>query len=316
MDVEKLSAEVRNLQGRLAQMAKRVDHLYRSIEQVDKGTQMLLQHKYRELAERGVVLSFDEVGFRNYSQYEEDGIIHYLLCLLGNSQRKTVEICAGKGWESMSANLILNHGWYSLLVDGNPDLVKAGVEFFAQHPSTMFAGPKFLNCWVKRETVNEMLRDAGFSGEVDLLSLDMDGVDYWIWDALTEISPRVVVAEVMVHLGAQSISVPYSPEFRALWINLEEETSQQGDADRKGPIYNRALYGGASLPAFTKLANRKGYRLIGANRIGCNAFFMRNDVGQEYFPEKHWEECVNPNFDPKARQRILDALLEYEWVEV
>jgi hypothetical protein len=51
------------------------------------------------------------------------------------------------------------------------------------------------------------------------------------------------------------------------------------------------VYAGASLPAFVKLARRKGYRLIGCNGIGHNAFFLREDVGRDYFPERDAEDC-------------------------
>ena len=313
-----LIAELQKLRSQVTQLSLRVENLVQLREQVDKGSQMLLSHHYRQLARRGVILPFPEVGFRNYTQWEEDGIIHYIFSLIGTtSARRSVEICAGVGSECMSANLILNHGWYSLLVDGDSNKVDSGREFFSQHPSTKNSGPIFLHHWIDRDSVNMMVKEAGFGGEIDMLALDLDGIDYWVWDALTAVSPRVVVVEVMAHLGERAITVPYKSDFEARWIKLDKDTERaQGDGQRQGLINNLAVYAGASLPAFVKLAKSKGYRLVGATAIGCNAFFMRNDIGMDYFPEVDWSTCINPHYDADERRRIQEVLARYEWVEV
>ena len=106
-----LNAQLQDIYGRLA-------HLELTRERVDRGAQLILGHKYREMAQRGIALAFAEVGFQNYSQFDEDGILHYIFSLIGTTEKRSVEICAGTGYESNSANLILNHGWYALLVDG------------------------------------------------------------------------------------------------------------------------------------------------------------------------------------------------------
>lgn len=98
---------------------------------VDRGTQILLVLKYREMRNQGLPpLSFDDVGFRTYSQNDEDGILLYLFALTGTTNRRSVDICAGDGIECNSANLIINHGWSGLLVDGNPANVCRGSEFY------------------------------------------------------------------------------------------------------------------------------------------------------------------------------------------
>lgn len=269
------------------------------------------------MAQRGVVLALTDVGFQNYSQFDEDGILHYIFSLVGTTEKRSVEICAGTGYESNSANLILNHGWYSLLVDGDENNIRKGTEFFANHPSTHIAGPKYLHQWIDRESVNTLLRSAEFSGEIDLLVLDLDGVDYWIWEAITEISPRVVRAEVAPPLESKCVTVPYSADFRGKWIPLDAREGIGGDAARNTiGAMNCAFYGGASLPAFNKLAKRKGYRLVGATPLGGNAFFIRDDVGTEYFPEVSSQSCINQHYDVDVRARMLAKLEQLEWVEV
>ena len=91
-------------------------------QRVDKGTQTLLRLAYQDLVRQGKPLPrLDDVGFRAYSQFDEDGILLYLFTLLGVSHKTSVEICAGTGHECNSANLIINHAWDGLLIDGNPE---------------------------------------------------------------------------------------------------------------------------------------------------------------------------------------------------
>ena len=112
-----------------------------------------------------------------------------------------------------------------------------------------------------RATVNDLLTTNGFTGEIDLLSLDLDGVDYWIWDAIDVVSPRIVICEYNSVFGSKHcVSVPYSADF------VREN------------VHCSNLYFGASLGALTMLAERHGYFFVGCNSAGNNAFFVRNDV--------------------------------------
>jgi hypothetical protein len=96
---------------------------------------------------------------------------------------------------------------------------------------------------------------------VDILSIDVDGVDYWLWRAATAISPRIVIIEYNASFGPEaSVTVPYEPEF---------------DRTEKGV---NGHYHGASITALARLANQKGYVLLGCDRAGANAFFLRADL--------------------------------------
>jgi hypothetical protein len=316
--VGRLHIKFDQLARRLDQLPVQPEPLVQVREKVDKGTQILLALKYRELARQGVVLGLPEVEFRNFSQSGEDGILHYIFSVIGTTDRRAVEICAGAGSECNCANLIIHHGWHALLVDGSESNVLQGREFFARHPDTRINGPVFAHAWVDRDSVDGLLQEFGFTGEVDLLSLDMDGVDYWIWDAITAISPRVVVVEANLSMGGLSVTVPYRRDFVANWIPLAGKEATQSPPELRGrsDFYSRfAVHAGASLPAFVKLARRKGYRLIGANGIGYNAFFMREDVGVDYFPECSADSCINPNVSAHAAA-ATGKLLEYAWQEV
>jgi uncharacterized protein YacL (UPF0231 family) len=313
------------LRQRIAHVEQQLQKLEKSnvtYQAVSKGTQIALALQYRELASQGKVLKFSDVEFRNFSQTGEDGILHYIFSLIGTHNKKCVEICAGAGNECISANLILNHGWYGLLVDGDPKNVETGQAFYRGHPDSKLIPPCFLHRWVSRESVNAIIEEPGFDGEIDLLTIDMDGIDYWIWDAITVTNPRVVVVEFLAHFPDRAITVPYRHDFVGIWIpyepsDVENDFSKDVTRIGHGGKLSRwsTYYGGASLGAFIKLGKRKGYRLIGANSTGYNAFFLRDDVAPDLFPEVEESTCYN-----RLLQSFIigdaEKLKNYEFQEV
>jgi len=142
-----------------------------------------------------------KTSFRCHSQNGEDGILLHIFPLLGTTNRRVIEICAGDGIECNSANLIINHGWRGLLVEGDAEQVARGTAFYGSCRTTWAAPPLWVNRWVTAENVSGLVADNGFGGPVDLLSLDIDGNDYWIWQAVGCVNPRVVGvrAEALAH---------------------------------------------------------------------------------------------------------------------
>jgi hypothetical protein len=267
---------------------------------VDRGTQLLLRLNYRNAFEKTQkLLDFDQIEFRNHSQNGEDGILWYIFSLIGTVNKKVVEICASDGIQCNAANLITNDGWAGLLFDGNDTLIKTGQEYYRTHPDTFVYPPKLCRAWVTAENVNELITANGFRGEVDLLSLDIDGIDYWLWNAIEAINPRVVVTEIQAIWGSEaSVTVPYRPDFKAEFVN------------------GFGVYCGASLPAFVKLGKKKGYRLVGCQRYGFNAFFIRDDVGQDVFAEISAERCLSHPFAVWAHDELRPMVINREWQEV
>ena len=188
----------------------------------DRVSQLILLNQYRDLVHWGKALpSFQDVEFRLFSQNGEDGILLYIFGLIGMGGRRCVEICAGEGIECNSANLIVNHGWNGLLFDGNDQLLEKGRAFYSNLGDTFSFPPKLVNAWITRDNINELIKNNGFEGEVDLLSLDLDGVDYWVWEALDVIRPRVVIAEIQCLWGQdRAVTVPYAEDFRAGTVDL------------------------------------------------------------------------------------------------
>ena len=285
--------------AKLNELSASVQRVEQQSPHVDRGTQILLALKYRELAGQGIKCAFGDIEFRNYSQNGEDGILWYIFSVVGTTNKQCVEICAGTGEQCNTSNLIINHGWIGMLFDGVEANVARGRQIFASHPDTSHYPPQFVHAWITAENVDSLIGDNGFRGEIDLLSLDIDGIDYWLWNALEVVSPRVVIAEVQAIWGsARSVTVPYRPDFRA------------------GFFKGFGIYSGASLPAFVKLAKRKGYRLVGCQRYGFNAVFLRNDVGQREFPEVSARDCFNHPFAKWAYDELRPKVADQEWLEV
>jgi hypothetical protein len=294
LGIEDLKAELAAMRGQLGIKTAHVD------SSAGRISQLILLNQYREMVHRGADLpNFDDVEFRAFSQNGEDGILLFVFGLIGMGDRRAVEICGGDGMQCNTANLIVNHGWNALLFDGNEQLVNAGRAFYANLGDTFCHPPKIVNTWITREDINQLIKDNGFEGPIDLLSLDLDGVDYWVWEALDVVRPRVVIAEIQCIWGSErAVTVPYRREFRAGFI------------DQFG------VYSGASLPAFVKLARKKGYRLVGVQRLGFNAVFIEEGVGEDLLPEVDIESCVDRPFVTWAKRELLPKVEKLEWVEV
>ena len=276
--------------------------LLRVQEAALRAEQVGLALRYRELVRSGGDLpALREVGFRVFSDTDEDGILLYLFAVVGATDRRFVDIGAASPWGSNTANLIRHHGWTGLLVEGSPQTVAATARAYAQDPDLRYP-PQVVHSFVTAENVNGTLRDHGMTGEIDLLSIDIDGMDYWVWEAVDAVDPRVVVIEFQDILGPdRAVTVPYSPDF-----------------DRSAHAVNAGSndYVGASLAAMVKLGRRKGYRLVGANAMGFNAFFVRDDVAGDLLTAVEPTACLTHPWNAFGEQVRYPRVAEMEWVEV
>jgi hypothetical protein len=241
-----------------------------------------------------------DAGFRVYSQSEEDGIILYVLSMIGFKTRRVVEMCCGAGSECMAANLILNHGFDGFLFDGSQENIRRAGDFFRSKRDCLLYPPALTAAWITAENVNGLLSKSGCAGEVDLFALDIDGNDYWVWDAVKVINPRLFVVETHNVIPAdKSLTIEYRPDFNYL--------------DQSGPA---RMYLGASLLAMVKLCKRRGYRLIGGHRHGFNAFFLRDDEGQKVFPEVSVEQVQDNHWSRWNQAANWPLVRDLPWKEV
>ena len=202
--------------------------------------QVLLRLEYQRMLAGGTrLVSFDEAQFKCYSQNGEDGILLLLFSVLKSGSKRVVEIGCGDGYECNSTNLIVNHGWTGLLIDGERKNVTSARDLFQRNKRTFTYPPTVLQAWVTPENVNRILIDNKITGEIDLLSIDIDSFDYWIWNAIDCIDPRVVVVEYQTSWPAdRSVTVPYPMPAAPAGVH-------------------RLHYAGASLGAWSNLARKQ-----------------------------------------------------------
>jgi hypothetical protein len=261
----------------------------------NKVSQRLLFNYYQHEIRGGRSLDIRDVGFRNYSQFEEDGILLYIFAAIGTTNRTFVDIGAGNGINSNCANLAINFGWNGLFIDGDARQLSVGKAYYERHPDTWAFPPRFVQAFIQRENINHVIEEQGYSGEVDLVSIDIDGNDYWIWDALTIIEPRVVIIETHIEFGLRSIVVPYDKDYRY---------------PGKHPYYH-----GASPVAMAKLANKKGYRLIGSNTYGFNTIYVKRNIGERELPEVSVESILSHPRN-EERTKVFEEIKNWEFIEV
>lgn len=253
-----------------------------------------LFHYYQDLAKQGRVPALKDTGFSVFTQFEEDGLLLFIFAVLGTNGKSFIEIGSDDGVNSNCANLVLNFGWHGLFIDGNGRSIRRGRHFYRKYPTNWAYPPTFVRARVTRENVNQVIEEAGYEGEVDLLCIDIDGNDYWIWDAIDCVKPRVVMIETHVEFGYRNIVVPYDPDY-----------CYPG---------RHKHYHGASPIAMNNLANRKGYRLVGANAYGFNTIYVRNDIGREVLPEVTVESTLQ---HPATLESFLlfDEIRDFPYVE-
>jgi len=260
-----------------------------------KVAQKQLYHTYRQMIAAGNPPELAETGFRVFSQFDEDGLLLYIFACIGVEKRLFVDIGAGDGINSNCANLAINHGWYGLFIDGSEANVERGRRYYAAHPDTILHPPRFECAFVQRENINDIIGKNGLSGVIDFVSIDIDGNDYWVWDALSVVQPRVVIIETHIEFGRDSIVVPYDKDY-----------SYPG----KHPDYH-----GASPVAMAKLARQKGYRLVGSNVYGFNTIYVKRGIGEDLLPEVP-VESVFAHPRNAERMKRYEPIKDWEYVQV
>lgn len=232
-------------------------------------------------------------GFKLFSQFEEDGLLLYIFSLIGFSNRTFIEFGSDDGINSNTANLYYNHDFTGLYMDGNKKALERGRHFFKKHANESVDQPIFKQAFINAENINSLIKDAGMDGEIGLLSIDIDGNDYWVWKAMEVVRPQVVIIETHNEFGLNDIIVPYDPNYFY---------------PGKHPTYH-----GASPIAMTKLAKKKGYRLVGSNELGFNFIYVREDLIPDLLPEVTVESLLQHPSNIEARQRF-EAVKDWEYV--
>lgn len=216
-----------------------------------------------------------EAEFSVFSQWGDDGIIQFLIDRCDVANDSFVEFGVEDYRESNTRFLLVNDNWKGLVIEMNEDQVKEirDQRLFWRHELTA------VNAMVTTENINPILKREGFTGEIGLLHIDIDGNDYWVWKAIEAIAPSIAVIEYNSLFGPdRAITIPYDPDFR------------------RDKAHYSYLFFGASLPALCDLAEDKGYSFVGCNSAGNNAFFVHDDRLGEVDPISIQDGFVRSRF--------------------
>jgi hypothetical protein len=176
----------------------------------------------------------------------------------------------------------MKDNWKGFVIDGSAENIKRLEQSYFFWKYYLHA----LHAFITKENINGLLAESGFDEDLGILSVDIDGNDYYVLDAITNFKPRILICEYnAVFGGVRKISVPYESEFH-----------------RTKKHYSN-LYFGASLAAITFLANQKGYKLVGTNSAGSNAFFVRNDLLNENLETLTAERAYFPRNPQESRDQ-------------
>lgn len=203
----------------------------------------------------------DPLNLRNFeekvfSQNGEDGILREIFRRIGTTSRFCVEFGIEDGTENCTRRLVEQDGWTGVWLEGSAESVARARERFAAHPV------RIENAFIDAQNIEPLFDGTGVPGEPDLLVIDIDGNDFWVWQAIRAYTPRVVVIEYNGSFGRV-----------ADWVLPYDPVHQWDYSNRYG----------ASLSALARLAAEKGYALVGCDSCGVNAFFVRCDLLNDQF---------------------------------
>lgn len=214
---------------------------------------LLVAKKNRDLIR---IKNLSEVEFSGFSQCGEDGIIDWLVEKLPGIPNTFIEFGVEDYKESNTRLLLQLRNWRGYVMDGSAKHISSikRQDISWRHDLTANCG------FIDKDNINQLIDDSGMFGDIGLLSIDIDGNDYWIWQAIEVVSPIIVVCEYNAVLGDRlALTVPY-----------------QADFIRTHAHYSN-LYFGASIRALISLGKSKGYTFVGSTSSGLNAFFVRVD---------------------------------------
>lgn len=192
--------------------------------------------------------------FKVYSQWGDDGIIQYLINKIDIKNRKFIEFGVENYKEANTRFLLRNNNWSGLVMDGSA----SNISYIKNSEDFWKFDLKAKCSFITAENINFLLRQEGIEGEIGILSIDIDGNDYWIWENISIVQPVIVIIEYNSIFGIdKAITVPYSPDFVRTKVHYSN------------------LYAGSSLLALCDLAEEKGYDFVGSNSAGNNAYFVK-----------------------------------------
>jgi len=220
--------------------------------------------------------------FKIFSQWGEDGIIQYLIKSIEIKNKTFIEFGVEDFFESNCRFLLMKDDWQGFVIDGsksNIQRLKSSYFYWKYHLDAVWS-------FITKDNIEWILKKSGFDNDVGILSIDLDGNDYYILEAIQEFTPRLLICEFNpVFGGHRKISIPYQSDFH------------------RTNAHHSNLYWGASLAAMTHLAKKKGYSLVGTNSAACNAFYVRDDLVNDKVEVLSVEAAYSPSNYRESRDK-------------
>lgn len=203
------------------------------------------------------IASLNDAEFQVYSQWGEDGIIQWLIKHIPITNKTFIEFGVEDYEQSNTRFLLMNNNWSGMIIDGSEEAIE-----HVKNTGWYWKYDLYAVCaFITKENINPLLRQSGFDEDLGILSIDVDGNDYWILHNIEYYKPRILICEYNAVFGYdKAVTIPYEENF----YRTEAHFSN--------------LYWGASLMAMKKEAEDRGYTLVGINSNANNAFFVRNDL--------------------------------------
>lgn len=233
------------------------DHHRQLLRAADRQLLLTARALGEALRARTRIRHLSDIEFKVFSQMGEDGIIEWLVQNLPIRSERFIEFGVEDYVESNTRYLLRNRNWRGLVLDASVKNIEAikDDELFWRHDITA------KSAFITKENINEIISQCGYAGEIGLLSIDIDGNDYWVFEAIDVVNPDIVICEYNAVLGdVHALTIPYDPAFQ------------------RSIAHYSWLYFGASIRALECAAARKGYTLVGSNGAGHNAVFVRTDL--------------------------------------
>jgi hypothetical protein len=245
-------------------------------------------------------LEIHDSEFQVFSQWGEDGIIQHIVNHIEIKNPIFIEFGVETYTESNTRFLLINNNWSGLVIDGS----ESNVNYIKSDKIYWRYNLKAECSFIDKDNINQIIKKNGISGEIGLLSVDIDGNDYWVWDAINVVNPAIIVCEYNSLWGAnKSVTTPYKADFT------------------RNAAHPSNLYYGASIQALVDLAKHKGYALVAGNKAGNNVFFVRNDLlkdlptisAEQAWVKSQFRESRDINnkltfLDYEARRELIEEL--------
>lgn len=271
-----------------------------------KSIKLLLGKLLSQNLQVNKMITLEDSEFKVFSQFGEDGIIQDLVFKLNLKNKSFVEFGVENYEEANTRFLLENNNWKGLIIDSS----EKNINFIKKQDYYWRFDIEAKCNFITKENINNIIKESDTPYNTGILSIDVDGNDYWIWEAIDVIYPDIVIIEYNARFGPErSVTIPYNKSF-----------------DRNNNKSSKIYYG-ASLMALCKLGRKKGYELVGTNSNGNNAFFVKKEklinssikmkTPKDCYHKNSFSELLDKNFEiVKNKEEEIKILNKLDLIEI